>query len=204
LITELNSQISNFYPMRNMRTQPSFTEQKQQKGAILVFCLIFLTVLTMMGVSSMESTTLEERMSGNMRDYTMAFQSAESAIKAAEAWLVVQTNLPLVSGDGSTTVWSENSMDQSATDGMYWWQHANADGDWWNNNGVAITGVAEVSTQPRYIIEEYRTVDSGQSISIGGGETKVPRVFHRVTARGVGVNATTSVSVQTTFVQTYD
>ena len=143
-------------------------------------------------------------MSGNMRDYTMALQSAESAIKAAEAWLAVQANLPPVSGNGSTPVWIENSMDQSATDGKYWWEHASADGTWWNNNGVAITGVAEVSAQPRYIIEEYRAVPSGQSISIGGGETKVPRVFHRVTARGVGVNATTSVSVQTTFVNTYD
>ena len=190
--------------MRNMRTQPSFTKQKHQKGAILVFCLIFLTVLTVMGMSSMESTTLEERMSGNMRDYTMAFQSAESAIKAAEAWLAVQANLPPVSGNGSTPVWIENSMDQSASDGKYWWEHASADGTWWNNNGVAITGVAEVSAQPRYIIEEYRAVPSGQSISIGGGETIAPKIFHRVTARGVGVNATTSVSVQTTFVNTYD
>ena len=189
--------------MRNMRTQPSFTKQKHQKGAILVFCLIFLTVLTMMGVSSMESTTLEERMSGNMRDYTMAFQSAESAIKAAEAWLVTETNLPLASADGTTIVWSENSMDLSPTDGKNWWEHASV-GSWWISHGVAITGVAQVSTQPRYIIEEYRAVNSGQSISIGGGETKVPRVFHRVTARGVGVNATTSVSIQTTFVKTYE
>ena len=190
--------------MRNMRTQPSFTKQKHQKGAILVFCLIFLTVLTMMGVSSMESTTLEERMSGNMRDYTIAFQSAESAIKAAEAWLVTEGIQPAVSGDGSEHVWIENSMDQSATDGKYWWEHASADGTWWNNYGVEMTGVAQVSTQPRYIIEEYRAVDSGQSISIGGGERNVPRIFHRVTARGVGVNATTSVSIQTTFVKTYE
>lgn len=190
--------------MRNMRSQPSFTKQKRQKGAILIFCLIFLTVLTMMGVSGMESTTLEERMSGNMRDYTMAFQAAESAIKDAEAWLILQGNLPIVSGDGSTRVWSENSMDPAADDGKYWWEHANANGDWWTANGVAIADVAEVSEQPMYIIEEYRSVDSGQSIAIGAGQTTQPRTFHRVTARGVGVNPTTSVSVQTTFVQTYD
>lgn len=184
-----------------MRTQPSFTKQKQQKGAILIFCLIFLTVLTMMGVSGMESTTLEERMSGNMRDYTMAFQAAESAIKAAEAWLVVQADLPTVSADGSTTVWRENAMDASDSDGKYWWEHANADWTWWTNNGIAITDVAEVSAQPRYIIEEYRSVDSGQSIAFGAS---TPRIFHRVTARGVGINPTTSVSVQTTFVQSYD
>ncbi|MFK7864759.1 MAG: PilX N-terminal domain-containing pilus assembly protein [Pseudohongiellaceae bacterium] len=190
--------------MKRTRSQPSFAQHKKQGGAILIFCLIFLTVLTMMGVSGMESTTLEERMSGNMRDYTMAFQSAESAIKSAEAWLVVQNNLPIASGDGSTRVWSENAMDPSASDGKYWWEHNAADGTWWGNNGTVITDMAEVAEQPRYIIEEYRTVDSGQSIAIGSGETTVPRVFHRVTARGVGVNPTTAVRVQTTFVQSYN
>ena len=38
----------------------------RQKGAVLIFCLVFLLVLTMMGVSSMESAVLEERMAGNM------------------------------------------------------------------------------------------------------------------------------------------
>jgi type IV pilus assembly protein PilX len=190
--------------MTTFRKQPSFARHKQQKGAILVFCLIFLTVLTMMGVSGMESTTLEERMSGNMRDYTLAFQSAESALKAAEAWLVVQVNLPIVSADGTTTVWVENSMDPAAADGEYWWEHANMTNAWWNNNGDAVNNVAQVAAPPRYIIEEYRSVDSGQSIAIGGGAVTVPRVFHRITARGVGVNPTTAVSVQSTFVQTYN
>jgi type IV pilus assembly protein PilX len=196
--------MSTFHDMNTFRQQPSFARHQRQKGAILVFCLIFLTVLTMMGVSGMESTTLEERMSGNMRDYTLAFQSAESALKSAEAWLVVQVNQPIVSGDGSTTVWSENAMDPAAADGRYWWEHANMTHDWWTNNGDVVNDVAQVAAPPRYIIEEYRTVDSGQGIDIGSGSATVPRVFHRITARGVGVNAATAVTVQSTFVQTYD
>jgi type IV pilus assembly protein PilX len=196
--------MGTFKAMKTFRNQPSFAKHKQQKGAILVFCLIFLTVLTMMGVSGMESTTLEERMSGNMRDYTLAFQSAESALKAAEAWLVVQVNRPIVSADGSTPVWSENAMDPAAADGKYWWEHANMDHNWWVNNGDAVNDVAQVVAPPRYIIEEYRSVDSGQSIAIGAGEVTVPRVFHRITARGVGLNATTAVSMQSTFVQSYN
>ncbi len=176
--------------------------QKQQ-GAILIFCLIFLTVLTMMGVSGMESTTLEERMSGNMRDHELAFNSADSALQVGERWLIAQASRPTTSGDGSTGVWSTDAPDPDNGGGLYWWDHANINAAWWTANGIAITNVATVAAQPDYLIEEYAVVDTGQSIAIGGGEQTVPRVFHRITASGVGVNAATRVSVQATFVQSY-
>ena len=190
--------------MKKTNRSPSRVNRAQQKGAVLVFCLVFLAILTVLGVSGMESATLEERMSGNMRDYTLAFQAAESALKNAEAWLVAQGPLPTTSTDGSTTVWAADSMDPAANDGAYWWDHANIDGNWWTTNGDAMANVASVSTQPVYVIEEYRSVSSGQSIAIGGGETTLPRTFHRITSRAVGVNVTTEVILQSTFVQTYD
>lgn len=190
--------------MKILKSVPETGKRSGQKGAILVFCLVFLAILTVMGTSGMETTILEERMSSNMRDYSMAFQSAESALKNAEAWLVLQDTLPVVSSDGSTRVWSEDSMDPAAADGKYWWDHANINAAWWAANADAIVGVADVATQPTYVIEQYRTVDSGQSIAIGGGESTVPRVFHRITARGVGVNPTTAVRLQSTFVQSYN
>ncbi len=190
--------------MKILKSAPETGRHGKQRGAILVFCLVFLAILTVMGTSGMETTILEERMSSNMRDYNLAFQSAESALKNAEAWLVLQTTLPITSGDGSTRVWTEDSMDPSATDGKYWWDHNAIDPAWWTANGDAIAGVAEVAAPPVYVMEEYRTVDSGQSISIGSGSSTVPRVFHRITARGVGVNATTTVRLQSTFVQSYN
>jgi type IV pilus assembly protein PilX len=181
-----------------------FPGQQRQRGAILLFCLVFLAVLTMMGVSGMESATLEERMSANMRDHELAFNAAESALQAAEAWLVNQDTLPITATDNSTDVWAEDSMDPDDADGLPWWHHNGIDNTWWTNNGDAISDVAEVAAQPRYLIEQYRTVDTGQSIAIGSGEVTVPRIFHRITARGVGINPNTTSVVQSTFVQTYD
>ena len=171
-----------------------------------MFCLVFLAVLTMAGVAGMESATLEERMSGNMVDHEVAFNAAESALQAGEAWLVQQNILPITSTDGTTDVWAEASMDPDANDGLYWWDHADINAAWWTNaqNTDPITDVAQVAAQPRYVIEQYRTVDTGQSIAIGGGEVTVPRIFHRITARGVGINPTTTAVVQSTFVQTYN
>ncbi|MCG8416260.1 MAG: PilX N-terminal domain-containing pilus assembly protein [Pseudomonadales bacterium] len=192
--------------MKKLNNRAGLPRIQQQQGAILVFCLIFLTVLTMMGVSGMESTTLEERMSANMVDKERAFNAADTALQAAEAWLILQDTLPITSTDGSTTVWGEDDPDLGldTADGMYWWEHANVTAAWWTANGDAPANVPVVATQPRYLIEEYKTVDTGQSIAVGGGETTVPRIFHRITAAGWGIANTTSAVVQATFVQTYD
>lgn len=192
--------------IRGLQFKPGM---QRQRGAILVFALVFLAVLTMMGVSGMESTTLEERMSANMVDNETAFNAAESALQAGEAWLILQNTQPITSSDGSTTVWAEDSMDPTPLgagndDGKYWWDHSNMNANWWTNNGLAPANVPGVAVQPRYLIEEYKTVDTGQSIAIGGGETTTPRIFHRITARGWGIANTTRAMVQATFVQTYD
>ncbi|MCG8432639.1 MAG: PilX N-terminal domain-containing pilus assembly protein, partial [Gammaproteobacteria bacterium] len=86
--------------MNKIKNRAGLPRMQQQQGAILVFCLIFLTVLTMMGVSGMESTTLEERMSANMVDKERAFNAAETALQAGEAWLITQNTLPITSTDG--------------------------------------------------------------------------------------------------------
>ena len=178
----------------------------RQQGAILVFCLIFLAVLTMMGVAGMESTILEERMSGNMRDYSMAFQAAESALTEAEDWLEAQVNLPITSTDGTTAVWANNSPDPNTGDTTPWWKDSTRAAAWWTANADNVGGFdAEgVAAAPQYVIEEFHTSTTGQSIGIGGGETSVPRVFHRVTARGVGATSSAVVYVQSTFVKPYE
>ncbi len=70
------------------------TSLKTQAGVVLVVSLIILLLLTIIGLSAMQTTALEERMAGNLRDKDLAFQVAESALRAAE--LSVQT-IPLSS-----------------------------------------------------------------------------------------------------------
>lgn len=58
-----------------------------QSGSVLIVSLIFLLLLTVVGVSAMNMTRLEERMAGNFRDHEMAFQAAEAALMDAEAYV---------------------------------------------------------------------------------------------------------------------
>lgn len=62
----------------------TLTPQRRQSGAILVIALMFLVLLTIIGVSSISGVTLEEKMAGNLYQQNIAFQAAESALRDAE------------------------------------------------------------------------------------------------------------------------
>lgn len=55
-----------------------------QRGVALVVALVLLLVATLIGLASVRGTNLQERMSANMYDRSLAFQRAESALRAAE------------------------------------------------------------------------------------------------------------------------
>jgi len=52
----------------------------RQRGTILITALILLLVLTMLGVTAMNTTSLQEKMSSNLQAIHRAFQAAESGI----------------------------------------------------------------------------------------------------------------------------
>ena len=56
----------------------------RQRGVVLIVSLILLMVLTLIGVTAMQTSTLEERMAGNAMDRSLAFQAAEAALRAGE------------------------------------------------------------------------------------------------------------------------
>ena len=55
-----------------------------KEGAVPIISLIMLLLLTIIGVTAIQTTSLEEKMAGNMRDQNLAFQAAESALRVGE------------------------------------------------------------------------------------------------------------------------
>ncbi len=51
-----------------------------QGGAVLIVALVMLVILTLLGVSMMNTTKLEERMAANTQETSQAFQSAETGL----------------------------------------------------------------------------------------------------------------------------
>ena len=56
-----------------------------QQGAVLIVAMIMLVILTLLGVSGMNTTRLEERMAANTQEHYRAFQNAESGLSEAMA-----------------------------------------------------------------------------------------------------------------------
>ena len=70
---------SECYP--NNSRHLSLSELTKQKGATLFTALMFLIMLTVLGVNVAQLSVSEERMAGNTRNRDLAFQAASSALK---------------------------------------------------------------------------------------------------------------------------
>lgn len=56
----------------------------RQDGAVLVVALIFLLLVTLIGVSSMQNATLQEKMAGSVALKNRSFQVAEASLRLGE------------------------------------------------------------------------------------------------------------------------
>lgn len=60
----------------------------RQSGMALVIGLVMLLLLTLIMLSAVQVTVLEEKMAGNLHNRNIAFQAAESALREAEARII--------------------------------------------------------------------------------------------------------------------
>ena len=60
----------------------------KQNGSALIISLLMLLVLTMLGITSMSTSTLEEKMASNDRNQKVTFQNAEGALIESEAEVI--------------------------------------------------------------------------------------------------------------------
>lgn len=159
--------------------QPPQIPQRQQ-GATLVISLIFLVLLTLIGVTAMQSTILQERMAGNSRERNIAFQASEISLRDAEVYMI------------GKSVWNFTT---TCTNGLC--AQGNAP-DWktyaWNGSKdvLSATTVPSVGGQPRYFAEYAGQV---KCATCTGGWTTV----YRLRTRGMGINTTTQVFLESVF-----
>ena len=64
--------------------KPMPTANAPQEGFVLIVGLVILGLLTMLALSGMRDSTIQEKMAGASRESGLAFQAAESALRDAE------------------------------------------------------------------------------------------------------------------------
>ena len=157
-----------------------------QRGAALIVAMVMLLAMTVLGVTAVRNTNLQERMAGNLRDSNLAFQSAERALREGETFLRSPTIPPFTGANGLLT------MQDDAGQGSFWRRLMTGP-----ETAEPRPGVLEVASAPLYVIEEMPPVP------VAGGSERfgpLPDVgFYRVTAQAVGGTADAVAILQTTY-----
>ena len=165
---------------------------RQQQGVALFVSLVLLLVLTIIGVSAVQSTSLEVRMARNDHDSLLAFQAAESALRDAEAAIEALPGTAGFADNGANGLWTIAPMDETPR-----WDDATA---WAAGTSVQGSAVDKVAAQPLYMIEHVASVIKVENAvqiddPYGGGATAQIEMF-RVTARGTGGTNAAQVTLQ--------
>lgn len=63
----------------------------REQGAALIVALLLLLIMTILGLSSIRTTVMEEKMTAASYDRSLAFQAAEAALRAGEAAALAQS-----------------------------------------------------------------------------------------------------------------
>lgn len=147
----------------------------RESGAALIVALIFLLLMTLLSTSSMRTSTMQERMAGNLRDWNVGFQGAEAALRTAEEFLLDNDVLP--DFNDTAGYYQINSDDRPV-----WTGGALSDG----SGSIALPAdFPDVAVPPRYYVEKLSSIrPAGSSTETG---TPVEEVYYfRITAVGFG------------------
>jgi type IV pilus assembly protein PilX len=189
----------NKYRRRQAAEREPF-QRRNQTGIVLFMSLVILLILTILGLSSVQTTSLQERMSRNASDSNLAFQAAESALRDGEDSLDGYGSLTAFDRDGGTGTGREAAPDEVPNWEAVDWS---ASTDTCTGCIQAETAISGTATQAKYVVEHVKTVLSDSDrlnlnnigVTTGSGKTDV----FRVTAFGVGGTDTARVMLQSTY-----
>ena len=151
----------------------------KQAGVTLVVSLVLLIAMTLLSVTSIQTTRTEVAMAGNLREAGLTFNAAEAGLRFAESF---------VKDSISTTVYADPTI------GLY--AEAAEDPDYsdytiWTASQDAAFSLAYVAEDPKFIIRYLgdRSQNEFAKINIAGygsAQLGITVSNFRITARGTG------------------
>jgi type IV pilus assembly protein PilX len=181
-------------------------------GAALFISLVFLLILTVIGLAGMQNTSLQEKMAGHLRERSLAFQAAESALRAGETYLA--TSMPAfvcnidddglyinsTPGSSSDCPTAKGSPSSKQTDHPYPPDNENF---WKDNSDVRRLGdnshqYDQLAEKPKYVLEVLSSGVPGAAVTLEAGIPVSASTikYYRITARGVGRDSSSVVVTQ--------
>lgn len=165
----------------------------RQQGATMIVGLIMVLAITIVGLSAIRGTALQEQMAGNMRDRQLAFQASESALREAE--------LALTGGSATVPVGQvQGFIEALELPSTAFWQ--DFDTNWKALAATYSEDLQHVNERPMYLVEEIRYYSSGLDGNANDFASLMKAgmdVRYRVTSRSVGGSTDAQVIIQSTY-----
>lgn len=172
----------------------------KQEGMVLIVGLVMVLLITIVGLSAIRGTGLQENMAGNMRDRNVAFQAAESALREGET-IVSPANKILPAFDcvaGSGVCQDFSAIPQNSV--LYM-----TDATWTLSAKESPLVFDGLENKPSYLLEELQVdigasaAAEGSAIDVGGMMSTGDAVPYRITAKGFGLSKDAEVVVQSAY-----
>ncbi|MHA7841089.1 MAG: pilus assembly PilX family protein [Gammaproteobacteria bacterium] len=165
----------------------SLKSPMQQSGGILVVSLVFLLALTVVAIASLQSSSMNERMTNNLREMNTAFHAAETAIKAGEQY--IESTATLESLEASAFLFPENALPDPFNSTI------------WQTTATKSVPLGQLQSPPRYMIETVGEFKDNANTKMNitnydsefGGDTVT---VYRIVGRGTNSKGNTPILLE--------
>jgi type IV pilus assembly protein PilX len=171
-------------------------KRQQQKGFVLFIVMIFLIVMSLLGVSMYSGFIKDQKMAGNMREKQRAIEAAQANLDMVEKWL---QNTDNVYEGGWKIALSCNSTNQAAvtpvicsnpldTPATLPWPSGQGQAFTPPSSTMAVTasgGANSYASNPQYYVQEMDHTDN--------------TAWYKVTSTAQGGNATAATVIETIY-----
>lgn len=170
-------------------------KQQEQKGFVLFAVMIFLIVMSLLGITMFGGFIKDQKMSGNLREKQRAIEAAQAGLDSVQNWMVQPSNLYVGSwADGvtcstvgqatDTPVVCNNALANPAT--LPWGSY-----QVFQPNAMTVTaagGANSYASNVGYYIQY-----------LGDTPKNPPSALYKVTSTALGGNATAAAVLETVF-----
>ncbi|WP_426414840.1 pilus assembly PilX family protein [Aestuariirhabdus sp. LZHN29] len=206
---------------RIVAVQPArVSSASRERGSVLIVSLMLLLAITILAVSGIQDSVLQEKMVRNQRLALESAHAAEWGVRQGELfiWNINPDQPPQAfdTAQPGVTIWRLNDDDIATKDAgndltqtaAWWFDPARGGLDAWWPGTAEVPAAAYQSPfyAPQYVIEQQVCNQISGGGGLGSGQTQQWRCLYRVTANSMSVDANAygpSAKVQSTFVKNY-
>lgn len=174
----------------------------RQSGMVLLFCLMFLTALTLLGLSASADSILQQQLASNLQHTQKAKQAAAAALNWAEHWLIkMQGPAPetCITACAGFTVHPLGTLaPHPEFESLDWWQSHGFEAGIDPLTNERLTSIGSDSIDPQLWLIEVIHDQPSTNVNPATG-----KVWYRLLARGSGQTETAISVVESIVVKSW-